>query len=291
MKMSMMDTTNLKVKEIECKSLLNESKLADYCINCYVGCEHGCCYCYADSITKRFSRHSERWGRFVDVKVNAPEILSKEIKRKKRGRVFLSSLCDPYMPLEAKYKLTRRCLELLLAHQFPITIQTKSALVLRDLDLLKQFKERGVGVEVGFTFTTLNDAVRKVFEPNSSSIKEKLDAVKTLKENGIRVYVFFGPILPYLSYKSDKNGDKDLEEYFETFKNLEVDEILIDRLNMKPGLWQSLEPVLAKNYPEIVGKWREILFSQTDKIDYWANLKERIGKICAEKKMKCVFCY
>ncbi|MEM5772849.1 MAG: radical SAM protein [Candidatus Aenigmatarchaeota archaeon] len=265
------------VKEIKCKSLLNESQLADYCINCYIGCEHGCKYCYADSITKRFSLHKEPWGEFVDVKINAPEILRKEILKKKKGKVFLSSLTDPYQPLEKKYQLTRKCLEILLKHQFPIIIQTKSALILRDLDLLKKFKN----CEVGFTITTLDEEIRKKFEPNSSSVEEKLEAIKALKENGIFVYVFFGPILPYLS-------DKDLEEYFEKMVKLKVDEVWVDKLNLKPGVWDSISKVLEENYPELLEKWGEILFSKNN---YWKELKEKIRKICEEKKFKCVFCY
>jgi DNA repair photolyase len=264
-------------REIRCKSLLNASKLADYCINCYVGCGHGCKYCYADSITRRFSRHNERWGEFVDIKINAPEVLSEEILRKKRGSVFLSSLTDPYQPLEKKYQLTRKCLEILLKHQFPIIIQTKSSLVLRDLDLIKQFEDR----EVGFTITSLDEEVRKNFEPSSSSIQEKIDAIKILKENEIKVYVFFGPFLPYLS-------DRNLEEYFETMAKLKVDEVLVDKLNLKPGVWDNLSFTLEKNHPELVEKWREILFSKSN---YWKELKKRITRICENKKLKYAFCY
>jgi len=265
------------VREIKCKSLLNKSQLADYCINCYIGCEHGCKYCYADSITRRFSKHTESWGDFVDVKVNAPEFLRKEILRKKKGKVFISSLTDPYQPLEKKYQLTRKCLEILLKHQFPIVIQTKSALVVRDIDLLKKFKE----CEIGFTVTTLDEKVRKIFEPCSSTVQAKLEAIKTLRENGIKVYVFFGPVLPYLS-------DQDLEKYFQTFADLGISEVWVDKLNLKSGIWKNLFIVLEKNYPELVDKWREVLFFKTD---YWDELKKKIEKICEGKGIRPVFCY
>jgi len=242
-----------------------------------VGCEHACKYCYADPITRRFAKHKEPWGEFVDVKINAPEILRFDIRRKKKGGVFISSLCDPYQPLEKKYQLTRKCLEILLKNQFPIIIQTKSALIVRDLDLLKKFEK----CEVGFTITSLDDEVRRNFEPNSSSVQEKLDAVKVLKENGISVYIFFGPILPYLS-------DRNLEEYFQTFADLKVKEVWIDKLNLKPGTWESLFTVLEENHPELVEKWREVLFSKSN---YWQELKEKIKRICEEKKIKCIFCY
>lgn len=104
--------------EVRCKSLLNPSKLAVYCVNPYVGCQHACSYCYANPITRRFSRHPEAWGEFVDIKVNAPEVLRNEIPKKTKGQVFVSSLTDAYQPLEKKYELTRKLLEILLENSF-----------------------------------------------------------------------------------------------------------------------------------------------------------------------------
>src|SRR4030042_910220 len=118
---------NCRVAEVECKSVLNKAGLADYAVNCYAGCEHGCCYCYARFVT-RFSHPGEPWGSFVDVKVNAPQILEREAKRKRVGQVFLSSVCDGWQPREASYLLTRQCLEILLHYHYPLTILTKSAL-------------------------------------------------------------------------------------------------------------------------------------------------------------------
>ena len=102
----------MKIKEIHSKSILSPSKIYDYVVNPYVGCQHACSYCYA-RFMKRFTGHKEPWGDFVDVKINAPDLLSKEIKKKRMGTVWVSGVCDPYQPLEAKYKLTRRCLEIL----------------------------------------------------------------------------------------------------------------------------------------------------------------------------------
>ncbi|MEM5853261.1 MAG: radical SAM protein [Candidatus Aenigmatarchaeota archaeon] len=267
----------MKIREIKCKSLLNKSQLADYCINCYLGCEHACKYCYADYLTKKFVFHEEDWGSFVDVKINAPEILRREVLKKKKGKVFLSSLTDPYQPLEKKYELTRKCLEILLRHQFPIIIQTKSALVSRDVDLLKKFKR----CEVGFTITTLDENVRKIFEPNSSPVEEKLQAIEFLKKNGISVYVFLGPILPHLS-------DFDLEKYFEKMAELKVDGVWVDKLNLKPGIWRRLNEVLKKRYPELLSEWEKILFSRSS---YWDEVRKKIREMSKIKGVECVFCY
>jgi len=269
--------SNVIVKEVECKSLLNKSALADYCINPYVGCQHACKYCYAESYTRRFSNHAEAWGDFVDVKINAPAVLAREVKRKPKGTVYISSLTDAYQPLERKYELTRKLLDILLHHQFPISIQTKSALVLRDLDLILRFHER----QVGFTITTLNDDVRKSFEPASSSAEEKLRAIKQLKENGVRTFVFFGPFLPYLS-------DQNLEQYFHQIADAGVDYILVDKLNLKPGLWVNLERFLQQDFPELYEKWKDILLGKND---YYEKLTAQIDSICKELKLECKFCF
>ncbi|MCX7999715.1 MAG: radical SAM protein, partial [Leptospiraceae bacterium] len=136
------------IREVECKSILNKSAIADYCINPYIGCQHGCKYCYAAGITFRFRSRVEEWGEFLDIKTNAVTLLSKETKKKKIGRVYLSSLTDPYQPIEEKYELTRRIVEILIKNNFPVTIQTKSYLVTRDLDLLSKGKSNEVGVTI-----------------------------------------------------------------------------------------------------------------------------------------------
>jgi len=264
------------VKEVKCKSLLNLSKLADYCINPYVGCSHNCVYCYADYLTRKFTKHEEKWGDFVDVKTNAPEILTREVLSKKKGTVFISSLTDPYQPLEKKYELTRKCLDILQRNNFSVCIQTKSSLVTRDIDILKRFKEK---CEVGFTITTLDDEVRKDFEPFSSPVEEKIKALELLKRSGIKTYVFFGPVLPYLS-------DKKLEEYFKTLSSF-TDCFWVDKINLKPGVWEKLEKLLKKRYPQLLEKWKEILFKRSE---YYLYIKEKIVEL-SKNKLKVIFCY
>ncbi len=180
-------------REIEAKSILSRSGIdgITYCVNPYVGCSHACAYCYA-SFMKRFTGHREPWGSFVDVKLNAPRLLEKQTRRAGAGTIILSSVTDPYQPLEARYRVTRGCLEVLRSRPFPLNILTKSPLVLRDLDLLKTFDNLSVGI----TITTDSDAVRKVFEPGAPPIKARVEALKTLHENGISTYAFIGPVLP-----------------------------------------------------------------------------------------------
>jgi len=184
---------NLVLKEKKARSILSKSGISgiDYCINPYTGCSHGCKYCYA-TFMKRFTGHVEAWGSFVDVKISAPEVLQRQMKNAARGNVMISSVTDPYQPIENQFKITRRCLEVLLSYQFPVSVLTKSSLVLRDLDLIKKFNE----MEVGITITTDDDRIRDIFEPNAPSIETRIHALKELSENGIKTYAFIGPLLP-----------------------------------------------------------------------------------------------
>ncbi|NPV04508.1 MAG: radical SAM protein [Syntrophaceae bacterium] len=201
------------VREITAKSVLSRSQVYDYALNPYVGCSHGCRYCYA-AFMKRFTGHREPWGAFVDVKINAPELLAREIRRKPVGRVWVSGVCDPYQAVEKKYRLTGRCLEILRENRWPVTIQTKSALVLRDIEILARFED----IEAGFSIATADETVRKLFEPGASPIRDRVRALDVLHARGVRTYAMIAPILP---------GAEGLIEELPG----KVDYVLIDRLN------------------------------------------------------------
>ena len=201
------------VREIFAKSVLSKSQVYDYAINPYVGCSHSCRYCYA-AFMRRFTGHKEKWGEFVDVKINAPELLAREIKRKRMGRVWVSGVCDPYQAAEKRYRLTRRCLEILVENQWPVTVQTKSDLVLRDVEIMEKSKD----IEVGFSITTADEKIRRLFEPGASPIKERIHALDVLHSRGIQTFAMMAPLLP--------GTDGLIEELWG-----KVDHVLIDRLN------------------------------------------------------------
>jgi DNA repair photolyase len=180
------------VREILAKSILNPSKIHDYCVNPYTGCEVGCIYCYAALFMRRYSGHSEPWGAFVDVKVNAPALLAKQIIKARRGTIWIASVCDPYQPLEERYALTRRSLEVLVGRDFPVEIQTKSARVRRDLDVIRRIPE----AEVGFTIATEDETIAGMFEPNASPVRERVEVLREFKAAGISTFAFAGPLLP-----------------------------------------------------------------------------------------------
>ena len=207
------------VKELHAKTILSRSKVLDYTINPYVGCEHGCTYCYA-RFMKRFTGHKEEWGEFVDAKTNAASLLQHEIKTKRVGRVWISGMCDPYQPIERKYELTRRCLEILSRYDWPVTIQTKSPLVLRDMELLRKLSE----IEVTISIATADEKIRQVFEPNSPALGERIATLEKLHSEGIKVSGMIAPVLPGVEGLVDQLRGK-------------VDCILVDRMNYHYADW------------------------------------------------------
>ena len=263
----------MDIKKVLCKTILSKSKLydSDYSINPYRGCSSNCIYCYSPYIL----REGRKWGTFVDVKINAPEVLEKEIRKINSGNILISSVTDPYQPLERKYEITKKILEKLKNTKFFVSILTKSDLVLRDIDLLKQ-----LNCEVGITLTTLNDNVRQLFEPNASSVERRLNALRELKDAGIKTYIFFGPMLPFIS-------DKDLEENLKKFAELKPERIYIDKLNIKkPFHWKKIKSFLEENYVDLDKKWEQAISN-----DYYENLKKRIIEIIKNYDINYEFCY
>ncbi len=257
----------MKVGEIFCKSALVKSYIPgiDYALNPYLGCEHGCVYCYA-SFMQRYYHPDEVWGEFVDVKVNFVERLRSQIKRTKPGLVYLSSVTDPYQPLEEKYKLTRECLKILAELKFPVSIQTKSDLVLRDLDILKQIKD----CEVGFTITTLDEKIREKFEPNTSSLDLRFKALNILHKNKIPTFIFFGPVLPYFS-----DNKKTIYSLLKKLSQLGVEKIYVDKINYKGRNWSRISKLLLTNFPEI---FRYYLWTKNSEGLYSMKLKNTISE-------------
>ncbi len=281
----MTDTDKLacRVREVECRTVLNKSGLTDYAVNCYTGCGHGCVYCYARFVA-RFSHPGEPWGSFVDVKVNAPDILAREAARKKTGMVFLSSVCDGWQPLEEKYLLTRQCLEILLRHDFPVSVLTKGKLAGRDLDLLAECKKG----EFGVTVTTLDESLRRIIEPGSSPSGERLGVLQEAGRRGIRTYAFLGPLLPGLT-----DSEENLTRLLEAVGDCGIDYFLVDRLNPRWGVWASLREVLQKHFPHLTGAYRRILYDGRTRNEYSERLAALAGKLAVkyglEGKMRLCF--
>ncbi|MBI4447693.1 radical SAM protein [Candidatus Woesearchaeota archaeon] len=259
----------MKISEIQASSIITKSNLpdADYVINPYVGCMHTCLYCYA-RFMKRFTGHTAEWGKFVDAKLNAPDLISANTAKYRGKSIFLSSVTDAYLPLERKYLLTRKILEKLIPLEPNLGVLTKSDLVLRDIDLLKQFKN----CEVGFTLATLDDDLRKEIEPFTSPVQNRIKALEKLKEAGIKTHVFIGPILPFLTdWKNIILETNHCSDFY-----------MFENLNVAGSIWDSIQKWLKMKHPELFEKYRLIYFSEND---YWAKAEEEIKKFCKEKKV------
>ncbi len=258
------------IKEIKVKNGLSQSQLPglDYALNPYRGCEHACVYCYAPSV---IHWNNGKWGKNIEIKINLPRILSKELNFKKKGVVGLGTVTDPYQPVEKKYEITRRCLELLLMHDFPVCIQTKSSLVLRDMDILRDFSS----IEVGVTITTLDENVRKSLEHGAGSIEERLCALRTLKESGISTWVFLGPVMPYLS---------EAESLIDTFAAVKPDYILLDRLRLRDGIWNEVMEFIKGFNPKLLPEYERIFLGDGE---YYRELFEKMIIKCKEKGIRC----
>ena len=199
------EKTNTQIIEVFPKTIVNVVKSPDlpmeYSLNPYQGCEHGCSYCYARPT-------HEYWGfsagidfeRKIMVKKNAPELLEKFFKKRNYipKTIMLSGNTDCYQPIERELKITRKILEVCLAYRHPVSILSKNALVLRDLDLFIKMNELNL-ISVALSIPTMNEDLRRKMEPRTSSAIKKLEALKILKENNIPTGAMIAPIIPGLN--------------------------------------------------------------------------------------------
>ena len=257
------------IKEIKVNDYLTKSKLpaSDYVINPYVGCPHGCKYCYA-SFMKRFTGHNEEWGDFLDIKICDKKINLEKIKNKD---VFLSSVTDCYNPFEEKYKVTRKILEQLVDADCFLGIATKSNLILRDVDLLKKMKH----VRVSMSINTLNENFRADMD-NASSIKERLVTLEKLHKQGIYTILFMSPIFPYIT---------EWQEIIEKSKNF-VDEYWFENLNLRGAYKFYIMNYIKNKYAKYYKYYCDIYLNGNN--SYWESLSKEIDNYCQRNNIKYV---
>ena len=257
------------VQEVRCKTILGKCGFpgGGLSINPYVGCAHDCRYCYA-RFMKRFTGHSDRWGSFVDVRVNAAEVLAKQLKSVKYAgqRIYIGTVTDPYQAIEKKYEITKQLLNVLVQYDNPLSILTKSDLVVRDIGLLRQLRE----ADVNITINTLDEQWKEVVEPGSPAIQSRLNAIQKLTESGITVNVMVGPYWPIFT---------DAPALFAKFKQLGVAEIFTESFNTTGSNWTGVEIAMHKRYPGALRQMKEILFDQQ-------RFQEFYGKV--EQEMKAL---
>jgi DNA repair photolyase len=277
-----MEIPSIRYRKVECKSLLNKSGISDYAVNCYSGCGHGCIYCYARFAT-RFTHPGEDWGTFVDIKENAPQVLMREVKRKPVGHVMLSSVCDAWQPVEKSCQLTRRCLEILLRYRYPVSVLTKSTLARRDLDIMTSGE-----VDFGVTVTTPDASLARLIEPGASPPEERLNLLQEAKDRGISTYAFIGPLLPFIS-----DSEENITALLKAVKEIGVDSFLVDKLNLRYGVWPALTTFLRKHYPDLLAQYRKIYFDPALKATYLENFTAKVNAVAvklgiADKMTLCI---
>lgn len=247
------------VQEIEAKSVITKTDIpvCDYAVNPYVGCTHGCKYCYA-SFMKRFTNHSEEWGTFLDVKY-WPEIRHPE---KYAGKeLFFGSVTDPYNPQEETYQRTRSLLEQLQGSGVRLSIQTKSDLVLRDIDLIKTFPD----ARVGFSINTLDEEFKNDMD-QAVSIERRLAAMKTLHDAGIRTTCFISPIFP---------GITDCEAIIDRVKD-QCNLVWLENLNLRGSYKGGILQYIKEKYPHLTSLYEEI-YTHGSRL-YWETLDAQLRK-------------
>lgn len=251
----------MKINEISAKQILVKSNLpaSDYVANPYTGCSHQCRYCYA-SFMKRFSGHSEEWGTFLDVKNYESDKLPKKLENK---TILLSSVTDPYQGCEITYHKSREILELLQNTEADIEILSKSDLMLKDLELLKSIKR----LKVGISLCTLDDSFRKIIEPFAPSVQRRLNALKTLHENGISTYLFISPIFPYLT---------DISALVQAADG-SADKIGFENLNLRRTAKTQVLDLIKQHYPQYSAGYEQIYLRKD--ASYWKILEEEIQKL------------
>jgi len=290
------------VNEIRVKSILNKHKrrddwfLDDYSVNPYEGCSFNCIYCYI-----RGSKYGEKMAKTLSAKVNSPQLLGKQLSRRARkgeyGIIAFSSSTEPYMPIEEKLKLTRKLLEIILKYKFPVHILTKSKLVLRDLDLLKEIDKNAIlpsdlkpklkhGAIISFSISTLDEKLAKILEPGAPAPRERLETMKKCREEGFLTGVCYILTLPFIS-----DAEEQLDEMIKTAKDYGADYVLVGALTLfgnRPADCKTLYyKFLERYFPELIPKYKSLFknsFQPTK--EYQKELQERSIRICNKYKIK-----
>ena len=284
-------------KEIEVKSVLNKTKkrdkwfLDDYTFNPYSSCSFNCLYCYI-----RGSKYGSNLEQSLSVKTNAIELLDKQLanraKKKQYGIIVLSSATDPYIQIEQKYKLTRQALEVIRKHKFPVHMITKSDMIVRDFDLLKEIDRGAIlpsdlpqlnrGVMISFSFSTIQDEIGKIFEPGAALPSERIAAIKDTVNQGFLTGVSLMPLIPYISDTTEQ-----LNQTFSLFKKIGIDYVFPATItlfgNGKADSKTLMLNAINKHYPELIKKYENFFTKNTQMPQYYQKaFRKKMNELCEE---------
>ena len=244
-------------REEPCRSALNRVKGMPFAwsLNPYMGCVHRCTFCYVRAFERRADRPSDdRYGQSIRVKVNVAEVLRRELARPswKREGVAIGAATDPYQPAEGRYRLTRACLEVLGAASNPLSIITRGPMIVRDLDVLQEAARRA-DVSVNFSVPTLDEDVWRKTEPGTAPPRQRLRALKTLVDGGIKAGIGMAPILPGLS-----DSPEQLEAVVLAAREAGATHVWANLLYLRPGTREHFLGCLARDWPEELERYEEL---------------------------------
>jgi DNA repair photolyase len=261
-----------------CKSALNRVSGMPFrwSLNPYRGCVHGCHYCYARATHAYlgFDAGADFSTKIV-VKTNMPEVLRRELARPawQRERVAIGTATDAYQPCEGRYRLTRRCLEAFRDHETPVSIVTKSTLIVRDLDLLAELA-RGPGATVFFTITTLDDALWRVIEPGTPPPRKRLDVLQRLSAAGVETGVFLAPILPGIT-----DSAAAIEAVAVAARAHGATMFGSSALRLAPLVREHFLSVIAERFPELLPRYERAFVGTNVAPAYQIAIEARVGQI------------
>jgi DNA repair photolyase len=219
--------------------------------------------------------HAEPWGGYVDVKVNAVEALERQLPKTAPGDVFVSSACDGWQPLERERMLTRECCRLLALNGFKVNALTKSALIIRDFDVLA-----GSLARIGVTVTTPDERLASLWEPKADPIEERFRVLKEAGDAGLETSIMIGPVLPFLS-----DDDKSVRALLERAAALNVGRVWVDAFNPRPKVWESASALLDASFPGLRERYARVLFSAPVRAAYLAGLCDRVNRIAGDLRI------
>lgn len=260
----------IRIKEVRSSSALTKSRLPElkYAMNPYMGCMHGCLYCYAMDFTND-REAAGNWGSVIAVKINILEMLKKDINRLPRGVVGVSTVTDPYQPMEGRYRLTRESIKMLSGNGFRVSIQTRSPLVVRDMDIMEQNPNM---FDLGMTITSPLASVTARLEPEAPPPEARMRALRKAADKGIETWIFLGPII---------RGFNDSEDQIWAIVDFAADtgsRVIYDKFSPYRGPSSLMEKILPEKKEEYI--------RQAD-AGWWRNIRSRIVSRCLESGARC----
>jgi len=264
------------LKHIKAKSILHYHKqtfATNWDANIYRGCKHNCKYCFAQ-YSHRYLGTRDFFSD-IYVKSNAPELLIKELNKKKwEGYpVNVCGISDCYQPAEEEYKIMPKVIKSFIATKNPIVIMTKSTLILRDLELIKKLN-KVAEVSIMISVSTLNEDRRKLIEPNAAPTIERMQMLKTFSDLGFKTSILFMPIIPYIS-----DDEKNMDEIFRITKEYNLGSITTYPLHLRGNTKKIFYKFLKDSFPELLPKY-EVLYNKNEvSKEYSINLQEKVNAL------------